>query len=188
MEFPTTLIEFQDRFPDEESCWHYLKAVRWPEGFLCPRCGKRKRTYLEGRRLFQRASYRGQTSVTARTVLHRKRTPLRKWFLAIFFSARHKQASRRCSFSAISVSRATRRPGRCCTSCVRPSAPSAGLGQRRGRRDILGGPRSGGKQGRGAPNKTMVLMMVERREQSAGTAERAGKILPWEHLVASIFR
>jgi hypothetical protein len=26
MEFPTTLIEFQDRFPDEASCW------RLPEG------------------------------------------------------------------------------------------------------------------------------------------------------------
>jgi hypothetical protein len=27
MEFPTTLIEFQDRFPNEEACWGYLKRI-----------------------------------------------------------------------------------------------------------------------------------------------------------------
>jgi hypothetical protein len=26
--FPKSLIEFQDRFPDEESCWRYLREVR----------------------------------------------------------------------------------------------------------------------------------------------------------------
>ena len=91
MEFPSTLIELQDRFPDEASCWRYLMEVRWPEGFRCPHCGSEEHSYLEGRRLFQCAACRRQTSVTARTVLHRTRTPLRKWFLAIFFVARHKQ-------------------------------------------------------------------------------------------------
>ena len=38
MDFPKTLIEFQACFPDEESCWEALREIRWPKGFVCPRC------------------------------------------------------------------------------------------------------------------------------------------------------
>lgn len=173
MEFPTTLIEFHDRFPDEAACWRYLKEVRWPEGFRCPHCGSAENSYLEGRRLFQCAGCRRQTSVTARTVLHRTRTPLRKWFLAMFFFARHKQ-----SISALQLKRdlglssygtawtmlhklraaLTRKPHQLLSGDVEADET------------FVGGPRSGGKRGRGAPNKTMVLVLVERRENSAGAA------------------
>ncbi len=29
MHFPSTLLEFQAQFPDEESCWAYLRRSRW---------------------------------------------------------------------------------------------------------------------------------------------------------------
>jgi transposase-like protein len=186
MDFPTTLIEFQDRFPDEASCWRYLKAVRWPEGFRCPRCGERGHSYLEPRRLFQCASCRGQTSVTARTILHRTRTPLRKWFLAIFFFARHKQ-----SISALQLQRDLGLRSYETAWTMLHKLRSA-LGRRpeqllsghvEADETFIGGPRSGGKMGRGAPNKTMVLVMVERRARSAGAAVL--QIVPrgsWESL------
>ena len=41
MRFPKTLLEFHSQFPDEASCWAYLRRMRWPRGFVCPRCGKR---------------------------------------------------------------------------------------------------------------------------------------------------
>jgi ribosomal protein L37AE/L43A len=91
MRFPTTLLEFADQFPDDDSCWAYLKRVRWPQGFRCPRCGKRGASFVRSRRLWQCRQCRHQVSVTAGTVLHGTRTPLRKWFLAMFFVARHKQ-------------------------------------------------------------------------------------------------
>jgi transposase-like protein len=177
MEFPTTLIEFQDRFPNEEACWGYLKAVRWPEGFRCPRCAGRRHSYLAGRRLFQCRSCHAQTSLTARTVLHGTRTPLRKWFLAMFFFARHKQ-----SISALQLQRDLGL-GSYGTAWTMLHKLRAGLGRRPHqllRGDVeadetfVGGPRSGGKRGRGAPNKTMVLVLVERREQSAGGAVLRG--------------
>jgi len=35
-----TLDEFDRRFPDEEACKEYVKAMRWPDGVVkCPRCG-----------------------------------------------------------------------------------------------------------------------------------------------------
>ena len=42
MEFPKTLQEFQAAFRDEESCWTTLRNVRWPQGFICPRCEARE--------------------------------------------------------------------------------------------------------------------------------------------------
>jgi hypothetical protein len=173
MEFPTTLIEFQDRFPDEESCWRYLKAARWPEGFRCPHCGHRQHSYLESRRLFQCASCRVQTSVTAQTILHRTRSSLRRWFLAIFFFARHKQ-----SISALQLQRDLGL-GSYETAWTMLHKLRSALGRRpeqllsgpiEADETFVGGPRSGGKTGRGAPNKTRVLILVERRPHSAGGA------------------
>jgi hypothetical protein len=91
MSFPSSLIEFQDRFPDEGSCWRYLREVRWPEGFECPRCGEQESYFIRTRRLEQCRHCRYQTSVTAGTIFHRTRKPLRMWFLGVFFLARHKK-------------------------------------------------------------------------------------------------
>lgn len=91
MSFPSHLIDFQERFPDEESCWRYLREVRWPQGFECPRCSGQESYFIRTRRLEQYRRCRYQASVTARTIFHRTRKPLRAWFLAVFFLARHKE-------------------------------------------------------------------------------------------------
>ena len=33
-DFPRSLLEFQQRFPDEEACAAYLAILRWPAGFV----------------------------------------------------------------------------------------------------------------------------------------------------------
>jgi len=35
---PRTVLELQARFPDEAACVEFLRKLRWPEGFVCPRC------------------------------------------------------------------------------------------------------------------------------------------------------
>jgi hypothetical protein len=91
MRFPGTLLEFQAQFPDEASCWVYLREARWPQGFPCPRCASRGSHFLATRRLEQCRSCRDQGSVTAGAVFHDTRVPLRVWFLGVFFPARHKK-------------------------------------------------------------------------------------------------
>jgi hypothetical protein len=91
MWFPDTLIGFEKRFPDEAACLEALRRVRWPDGFRCPRCGHDRSYPIAERRLEQCQSCRYQASVTAGTVFHRTHTPLRIWFLGIFFLARHKK-------------------------------------------------------------------------------------------------
>ncbi len=34
----SSLIELQRRFSDDAACARYLVALRWPDGFRCPRC------------------------------------------------------------------------------------------------------------------------------------------------------
>src|ERR1700674_4935128 len=58
-DFPRSLIEFQQRFGDEAACAQYLVAARWPDGFVCPRCGGGKAWRLETKaRTYECASLR----------------------------------------------------------------------------------------------------------------------------------
>ena len=57
----------------------------------CPRCGHRRSYAITDRRLEQCPRCRYQASITAGTVFHRTRIPLRLWFLGIFFLASDKQ-------------------------------------------------------------------------------------------------
>ena len=100
---PRTLIEFQEMFPDEEACWAHLRAVRWPEGFECPACQHHESSWLARRRLEQCRGCRRQTSVTAGTIFHRTRTPLRKWFLAAWWMARDKRGVSALMLSGLGV-------------------------------------------------------------------------------------
>lgn len=82
-------MDFQERFATEAACLDYLAASRWPEGFACPGCGGRRAWVLERRHLWECAECHQQTSVTAGTVMHGTRTPLRGWFWAAYLVATH---------------------------------------------------------------------------------------------------
>lgn len=85
-----SLLEFQERFCDEESCLAHLFRIRWPDGFSCPSCGHDRFSFVKSRRLYQCSACKRQTSVTAGTVFHKTRTPIRKWFWMIFMMTRQK--------------------------------------------------------------------------------------------------
>jgi transposase-like protein len=83
-------MAFQERFADEEACRAYLFASRWPQGFCCRRCGGGKIGAMHRRRLVWQCKGCGaQTSVTAGTVMHGTRQPLRFWFWAAYLVATH---------------------------------------------------------------------------------------------------
>lgn len=84
-----SIVEFQRQFADEAACLEYLAASRWPEGYVCPACGCRQAWVLERRHLWECSACGRQTSVTAGTVMHRTRTPLRLWFWAAYLVATH---------------------------------------------------------------------------------------------------
>jgi transposase-like protein len=82
-DYPKTLDEFEDRFSTELACRDYLIALRWPEGFRCPRCGHGQAWLVRTARL-ECAGCGHQTSVTAGTIFQDTHKPLRMWFRAIW--------------------------------------------------------------------------------------------------------
>ena len=172
MRTPTTLHDFYEQFPHEEECWRALREMRWPHGFVCPRCGQRGSHRLRTRRIDQCRVCHYQASPTAGTIFHKTRVPLRTWFLAIFFVARHKKG-----ISALQLKRDTGL-GSYQTAWTmlhkirsalhhRPEFLLTGLVE--ADESYLGGAVSGGPRGRGAPNKTLIAGAVEQREHSAGS-------------------
>lgn len=77
-------MEFDEQFDSEEACRKYLMQIRWPEGFRCPGCGSGQYWPVPGHLLECRACGR-QTSLTAGTVMHATRKPLRMWFRAMWW-------------------------------------------------------------------------------------------------------
>lgn len=89
-DFPRSLLEFQQRFPDEAACAAYLMAARWPGGFVCPVCGGVRSWALETKAWTHECAECGrQTSVTAGTVMHGSKLPLTVWFWAAYLMATH---------------------------------------------------------------------------------------------------
>jgi transposase-like protein len=82
-------LEFQRRFEDERACREYLFASRWPDGFRCPRCAGGEVGVQTARNLWVCKLCGHQTSVTAGTVMHGTRTPLRLWFWAAYLVSTH---------------------------------------------------------------------------------------------------
>jgi transposase-like protein len=81
-------MEFQECFASEEACREYLLASRWPEGFVCRQCGSSRTGAMHRQRLLWQCKDCGQqTSVTAGTVMHATRTPLRTWFWTAYLVA-----------------------------------------------------------------------------------------------------
>lgn len=71
-------------FPDESACLAYLEEMRWPNGFICPKCstaGSPFRIPTRTRVLKCRACHY-ETSITAGTVMHRSKTNIHIWFWA----------------------------------------------------------------------------------------------------------
>jgi hypothetical protein len=38
-DFPKTLIGFEERFATEEQCQNHLLFAKFPQGYVCPKCG-----------------------------------------------------------------------------------------------------------------------------------------------------
>lgn len=95
-----SLAAFQAEYGGKENCEAALRAQRWPQGFVCPKCQGRKHSYCVGRRLYQCSACRTQTSLKAGTIFHKSKVPLTTWFLAIYLLTQSKN-----DISALELSR-----------------------------------------------------------------------------------
>jgi hypothetical protein len=97
--YPKTLMDFERRFATDEACRDYLGALRWPEGFVCPRC-QRKKGWKMTRGLWLCGDCRHQASVTAGTIFQDSHLPLSLWFRAMWYVTSQKNGT-----SALAIQR-----------------------------------------------------------------------------------
>ena len=165
-----SLLEWQKRFGTERACEKVLVKIRWPDGFICPRCKSKDASYIKTRKVYQCSQCHYQVSITAGTLFHSTNLSLVKWFWAIYFTATDKGG-----ISALRLAK-----------LIGVSWPTARKMLRKIRiamadRDsvyrlenfiefddaYIGGKRPG-KRGRGATGKKPILVAVETREEKAG--------------------
>lgn len=164
-----SMPEFLKVYGTEAQCEQALEAVRWPNGFCCPRCGHAAHYVLRDgfRKVFQCNACRHQASLIAGTVFQGTKLPLTIWFLAIYLISQAKTG-----LSALALKRQ-----------LGVSYPTAWLMHHKlmqvmaereeryvleGKVQVddayLGGERSGGKVGRGSENKVPFVAAISLSE------------------------
>jgi transposase-like protein len=82
--YPQDLAALERQFGTEEACRAYLEHLRWPNGFVCPRCqGSKAWSTRRGPRLCAGCGH--EASVTSGTIFERTHTPLTVWFRAVWW-------------------------------------------------------------------------------------------------------
>ena len=99
-ELPKSVSEFEEKFSTEAACAAFVRRLRFPEGFRCPRCAGAASWALHKRRLEECRQCGHQVSITAGTMFARTRKPLRLWFRVLADFLTDKRGT-----SALSVSR-----------------------------------------------------------------------------------
>lgn len=161
--FPRNLVEFEERFHEEEACREHLARLKWPVGYRCRKCGGEKYFLIASRNLHECAVCGDQESLTAGTVMQGTRKPLRLWFLAVYLLATSKRG-----ISGAELGRKLGLSPRTAWSWL--AKIRRALGRREQQRLLgtvevdeayIGGRRAGGKRGRGSENKTPIIAAIE---------------------------
>lgn len=93
-------ILFYNRFPDEESCYLYLAAIKWKAGYVCKRCSHTN--YCTGRKPYSRRCTRCKydESTTAGTMFDKCKFSLHLAFHIVF-----KLSTKKKGMSSVELSR-----------------------------------------------------------------------------------
>ncbi|MGL1889720.1 MAG: IS1595 family transposase [Reichenbachiella sp.] len=160
----TSLIDFIERFPNEEKCKYYLADIKWRDGFLCSKCSNTT-FWAKKEDPFHKVckSCRHCESVTANTLFHKVKFDLRKAFFIIFeMSTTTKSYSALAMASKYSINRKT---AWLFMHKVRKAMASAGEQQITDNCEVdeaILGQKVSGKRGRGALKKKKVSIVIEK--------------------------
>jgi len=161
-----SMAEFHRLYGTEEQCHAALVKMRWPDGFVCPRCAGGSHGFCAPKRLFQCTDCRLQTSARAGTIFQKSRTPLTKWFLAM-----HLMTVAKNDIAALELARQL--DVKWDTAWLIKQKLMEVMRQRNSIYKLAGdiqiddayqGGEKPGKRGRGAANKTPFVIAVQTRE------------------------
>lgn len=176
-DYPRTITEFEKRFNTEEACFRYLESLRWPEGFKCPNCAHNV-AWQTKRGLYQCKKCRRQTSITAGTIFHDSRKPMTLWFEAMWHITSQKFGTNALGLQRV-LSLGSYHTAWKWLHKLRRVMVRSGREKLCGIVEVdetyIGGERPG-KRGRGAENKTLVIIAVEDTSSTASRGKGIGRI------------
>ena len=163
----TSLIDFIDRFPNEEKCKYYLANIKWRDGFLCSKCNHNT-FWPKKNDPFHKVctNCRHIESVTSNTLFHKVKFDLRKAFFIIF-----EMSTTTKSCSALSMAKKyhiNRKTAWLFMHKVRKAMASSGhypITKACEVDEALIGQKVPGKRGRGAQKKKKVSVVIEKAEK-----------------------
>jgi transposase-like protein len=168
--YPMNLIDFETQFGTEEACEAYLYNIRWPDGFVCPRCSHTKAWQVEKRTLWQCAACNYQASLIAGTIFQDTHKPLVMWFRAIWWVTVQKNGASALGLQKIlglgSYRTAWTWLHKLRRAMVRPHRERLS-GEVEIDETYIGGEKPG-KRGRGAQGKTLVVIAAEKDNKGIG--------------------
>ncbi|HOC73374.1 MAG TPA: IS1595 family transposase [Candidatus Hydrogenedentes bacterium] len=167
IDYPRNIREFERWFDSEASCRDYVFRLRWPTGRpMCPRCGTETPPWITARGYLHCRDCGRETSVTAGTVFERSHTPLRTWFQAMWLLMGQKPGASASGLQKVlglgSYETAWMMLHKLRRAMVRPGRERL-HGVVEVDETYVGGVSSGGKQGRGAGKKEVVVIALEMR-------------------------
>lgn len=168
-DYPRNVLELEDRFSTEDACRDYLMRLRWPDGFICPRCQERG-GWLATRGRVVCSGCRYQASLTAGTIFQDTRKPLRMWFRAVWHVTSQKNGASAVSLQQV-LGLGSYRTAWTWLHKLRRAMVRPGRDRLRGRVEVdetyVGGKEaSHGRPGRHRGNKALVVIAAE--EDGAG--------------------
>lgn len=164
-----SLPKFLKLYGSESQCLEALFRLRWPRGFVCPKCRHTTYSKIKSRNLFQCKQCQRQSSVICRTIFASTKLPLTIWFLGIYLITQSKDGISSLNLSrslGISANAALRMKHKLQQVMKErdDSMPLPGIIQLD---DVYwGGKKHDGKRGRGASGKVPFLAAVSTNPKS----------------------
>jgi transposase-like protein len=87
----TSLYQFFEAFPDEQSAIDHLRAIRWRDGAFCPYCNSKRVMHFSDKKTHKCHDCRQRFSIKVGTIFEDTKLPLRKWFAAVWLITSHKK-------------------------------------------------------------------------------------------------
>lgn len=158
-----SLTVFISQYGTDEKCRRILFNMRWPHGFVCPKCGHTGYCEIKKRKVFQCNRCHCQTSLTSGTIFDNTKIALNVWFLGIYLMTQSKDGISSLNLSrtiGISANAALRMKHKLQHVMKKreEAKPLSGFIQIDD--SYLGGKSRGGKRGRGASGKTPFVAAV----------------------------
>lgn len=160
-----TVTDFFKRFPDDDSCLDHLMKIRFGFELDCPKCGKHgKFSRIKKQPAYQCAWCGHHIHPMAGTPFHRSRTPLQKWFYAmyLFTTSRHGVPAKELQRQLGVTYKCAWRMGHEIRKYMADIDGDNGLSGHVEVDETMIGGKHPGKRGRGAAGKTIVFGMLER--------------------------